>query len=125
MAVEYTSKAALVARWGSEEVTRSADRDPQDGVDDDAAITAACADASSLVESYVGAVIPAPGVLVMHATNIAMYLLSPATGGAYTVEKRQRYEDALAWLQMMKDSKGQLPEAGDDDKAATGIKVSA
>ena len=48
----YTSKAQIIDRWGTDEVVRSADRDPEDGVVDDAAVTAACADASSLIDSY-------------------------------------------------------------------------
>lgn len=123
MAVEYTSKAALVARWGADEVTRSADRDPQDGVDDVDAIAEACADASSLVESYVGTVDPPSKVLVMHATNVAMYLLSQAVGGAYTDEKRKRYDDALSWLKMM-GKKAEVPGLPDADKEATGVRTS-
>lgn len=113
----YTSKAQLIARWGTQEVTRSADRDPQDGVSEDAAIAAACADASSLVDSYLvqaGVKVPMEPVsdaLVLHATNIAMYQLSQAVGGAYTDEKRKRFEDATAWLKMQAAGNGQVPGA--------------
>ena len=122
MAVEYTSKAALVARWGTDEVTRSADRDPQDGVDDVDAIAEACADASSLVESYVGTIDPPSKVLVMHATNVAMYLLSQSAE-ILTEEKRKRYDDALSWLKMM-SKKVEVPGVPDADKEATGIRTS-
>ena len=66
----YTSKAQIIDRWGTDEVVRSADRDPEDGVVDDAAVTAACADASSLIDSYLERgghktpVDPVPDVLV-------------------------------------------------------------
>ena len=110
----YTSKALMIARWGTDEVTRSADRDPQDGVSEDDAIAAACEDASSLVDSYLvkaGIVVPvdpAPAVLVMHATNVAMYELSQGVA-TYTEEKRQRYDDAILWLKVMASGKGDLP----------------
>lgn len=111
----YTSKALMIARWGTDEVARSADRDPQDGVSEDEAIAAACEDASSLVDSYLvkaGIVVPvdpAPAVLVMHATNVAMYELSQGVGAAYTEEKRKRFEDAISWLKTMASGSGALP----------------
>lgn len=104
----------MIARWGTDEVTRSADRDPQDGVSEDDAIAAACEDASSLVDSYLvkaGIVVPvdpAPAVLVMHATNVAMYELSQGVA-TYTEVKRQRYDDAILWLKVMASGKGDLP----------------
>lgn len=111
----YTSKADLVTRWGSEETLRSADRDPQDGISEDAAIAAACLDACSLVDSYlvqakieVPVADPAPEVLAMHATNVAMYLLSQGVA-TYTEEKRKRYDDALAWLKALATGKADLP----------------
>lgn len=110
----YTSKAELFTRWGSEETTRSADRDPQDGIEEDDAIAAACLEASSLVDSYLVQakidvpVDPAPPVLTMHATNIAMYLLSQGVA-VLTDEKRRRYDDALAWLKLLATGKADLP----------------
>lgn len=120
----YTSKAQLIDRWGTDEVTRSADRDPQDGVSEDQAIAAACADASSMVDSYLVQagievpVDPAPAVLTMHATNIAMYELSQGAA-PYTEEKRKRYEDAIAWLKVIANGDGSLPGQEDADKPAT------
>lgn len=114
----YTSKAQMIDRWGSTAVLLSADRDPQDGATDDAAIDAACADASSLIDSYLAKggyatpVAPVPDVLTMHATNIAVYQLSPEVGGSYTKEKRQRYEDALAWLEAIAAGKIDMPQDG-------------
>lgn len=110
---EYTSKDALIARWGTDEVTRSADRDPQDGISEDDAIAAACEDATSLVESYLTQagvtlpVNPVPAVLTMHATNVAMYQLSQSQE-TYTEEKRKRYDDALSWLKGLAKDKGVL-----------------
>ena len=110
----YTSKAELVTRWGSQETLRSADRDPLDGVSEDAAIAAACLDACSLVDSYLVQakidvpVAPVPEVLTMHATNVAMYMLSQGVA-VLTEEKRLRYEDALSWLKLLATGKADLP----------------
>lgn len=126
----YTSKAQIITRWGATEVVLSADRDPQDGVADDAAITAACADASSLIDSYLVRagykvpVDPVPDVLVEKASDIAVYLLSQGVGASYTAEKRQRYEDALRWLEALADGKAELPGAPDASKTATGVRSS-
>lgn len=121
----YTSKAQIITRWGTDEVILSADRDPQDGVADDSAITAACEDASSLLDSYLARagyttpVNPVPPVLVERASDIAVYLLSSGPG-PYTKEKRQRYEDALRWAEDLVDGKAELPGAPDESKIATG-----
>lgn len=120
----YTSKAQIIDRWGTDEVVRSADRDPEDGVVDDAAVTAACADASSLIDSYLERgghktpVDPVPDVLVKYASDIAVYNLSQGTA-PYTEEKRKRYEDAIAWLESVAKNVGaDLPNAPDESKTA-------
>lgn len=125
----YTSKAQVVVRWGTNEVTLSADRDPQDGVPEDAAIEAACADASSLMDSYLARggydtpVDPVSPALVEKATDIAIYLLSQGTG-ALTDEKRRRYEDAIAWLREIAEGKtAELPDAPADAKIARGVRA--
>lgn len=111
----YSSKATLVTAWGTDEVTRSADRDPQDGISEDAAIAAACASADSLVDSYlvqasieVPVPAPVPEVLVMHATNVAMYQLSQGVA-VLTEEKRKRFDDAISWLRAIAAGKADLP----------------
>lgn len=125
----YTSKAQIITRWGATEVVLSADRDPQDGVADDAAITAACADASSLIDSYLVRagytvpVDPVPDVVVEKASDVAVYLLSQGQA-PYTEEKRKRYEDALRWLADIADGKAELPGAPDASKVATGARAS-
>ena len=119
----YTSKAQIITRWGTTEVVLSADRDPQDGVSDDAAIAAVCDDASSFIDSFLVSkykvpIDPVPAVLVEIASDIAIYKLSQGQG-PLTVEKRKRYDDALAWL--MRAAKGEdvgLPGAPDDQKVA-------
>lgn len=125
----YTSKAQIITRWGATEVVLSADRDPQDGVADDAAITAACEDASSLLDSYLARagyttpVNPVPPVLVERASDIAVYLLSQGPG-PLTVEKRTRYEDAIRWAQELVDGKTALPGAPEESQLARGGRAS-
>lgn len=129
----YTSKAEIENRWGKPATLLSADRDPQDGVTDDAAISAACSAASSLIDSYLAKggyatpVDPAPGVLTMHATNVAVYQLSAEIGSSYTDEKRKRYEDALAWCEAIASGKVKLPNpddgAGDVQPTTSGARA--
>lgn len=125
----YTSKAQVVVRWGTDETVLSADRDPQDGIADDAAIDAACADASSLMDSYFARagyetpVDPITDVLTLKATDIAIYLLSQGVG-ALTVEKRKRYDDALAWLEAIAEGKtAELPDGPEDGQVARGVRA--
>ena len=81
--------------------------------------------ASSLVDSYLARAgyetpaNPAPSVLTLKATDIAIYTLSFDVGGAYTEEKRKRYEDALRWLEALADGKVELP--GADPPAKTTV----
>jgi phage gp36-like protein len=116
----YTSKAQMVTRWGSPEVLRSADRDPQDAAVDDATVEAYCVDASSLVDSYLAKagyavpVNPAPAVLTLKATDIAIWLLSYDIGGAFTEVKERRYKNAIAWLEKLADGDVKLPGADAD-----------
>lgn len=127
----YTSKAEVITRWGTDETVLSADRDPQDGIADDAAIAAACQDASSLIDSYLARggyavpVDPVPPVLTLRASDIAIYLLSQGVG-ELTTEKRQRYDDALKWLEEIAAGNGkvELPGAPDDSKVARGVRTS-
>lgn len=125
----YTSKAQIITRWGATEVVLSADRDPQDGIADDAAIAAVCADASSLIDSYLARagykvpVDPVDDILVGRASDIAVYMLSQGQA-PYTKEKRQRYEDALAWLETIATGQAELPGVPDASKVATGARSS-
>lgn len=126
----YTSKAQIITRWGTDEVILSADRDPQDGAVDEAAVAAACEGASSLIDSYLkkgGYQVPADPVapvLVDKASDIAVYLLS-SSSGPYTTEKRQRYEDAIAYLEALAEGKKvELPDAPEAQSVAQGMRTS-
>ncbi|WP_235869857.1 gp436 family protein [Veronia nyctiphanis] len=79
-------------------------------------------DAAGLIDSYLGSryALPlneAPQVLTRLTIDIALYWLSEDGGGA-TDEKRQRFEDAIQWLEGV--AKGRielLPVDEEDDDA--------
>lgn len=99
----YATAAELVLIWGADEATRSADRN-FDTVEDAGAVAQALADASGEIDSYIGKAYelplaePYPQRLVRVCCDIAVYALSSSIA-PYTKEKRQRYEDALRWLE--------------------------
>lgn len=127
--MSYATLTTLVDQFGAEEVTRSADRD-LDGVADTDVVDRALADTDGIIDSRLAVVyeLPlaeVPAVLVAYAGDIALYRMSYDTG-TLTVEKRQRYEDAIAWLKEIASGKGKLggqPEP--DTKTAAGIRMTA
>lgn len=97
----YATLQTLIDQVGIDEVTRSSDRDAS-GAIDPGVVERALDDASSEIDSYVGAVYklplnPVPGIVVTYTGIIALYRMSLETG-SYTEEKRKRYEDAIRWL---------------------------
>lgn len=108
----YATQTNAETLYGAEYVLISADRD-KDDVADAAAITAALESASDRIDSYLAKVIPqdelplaSPGEHIKTFTiDIALYRLSPDSGGAYTKEKRVRYEDAIKWLEQVAEGK--------------------
>lgn len=100
----YASYSSLVKQYGEDEIINSADRD-RDGVADVDVVDQALDDADGIINSRIGVVykLPlqiVPPVLVAYAGDIALYKMSGATD-TYTEEKRQRYEDALKWLDQL------------------------
>lgn len=117
----YATLATLTTEYGTDEITRSSDRD-NDGVADVGVVDDACARASSFCDSYIGVkydvpLNPVPQVVVQHAGAIALYYLS-ADAGTLTDEKRRRYEDAVAWLRDLAAGKATL---GLEEPAAPAI----
>lgn len=113
----YLSQVGLITRFGEDEVMRGADHDNEDDPEV-GTVDAAIRDAEAEINSYLGAQydLPLPGVvdMVNPDTNtsvpdnlrritgdIAMYRLATDYGRTLTREKRKRYDDALAWLQMI------------------------
>lgn len=99
----------LQDRYGLDELVLVADRD-RDGVPDAEVILAALEDATSEVVSLIAGaatIDPAnvPRNLVRLTCNIARYYLS---GTAPTEDVRQRYEDAVAFLKLVRTGQAGL-----------------
>lgn len=97
----YATQTDLISRYGTSAVTTVSDRDGNGAIDTDA-VTAALADATSLMNSYLGRQYDLPltvesDELTRACADIAMYRLG-ADAATGTDELRRRYEDALAWL---------------------------
>ena len=100
--MSYATLQDAIDLYGETYVLTSVDRD-EDGASDTTAITDALTQASSFIDSYLGArydvpiPAPVPALLVKYEVDIAIYQLS-ADAGTGTDEKRRRYEDAEKWL---------------------------
>lgn len=97
----YATQADMVGRYGEDAVLLIADRD-RDGVIDPAVVERALTDATGEINSYLRAkyrlpLASVPEDLRRVACDIAHYRLSD-DATLLTEEKRQRYDDALAWL---------------------------
>lgn len=97
----YATLQTLVDQVGIGEVTLSSDRDGNQAIDV-GVVERALEDASSEIDSYIGAVYklplnPIPGIVITYCGIIALYRMSLETA-SYTEEKRKRYEDAIRWL---------------------------
>jgi len=93
-----------------------------DGRSDEAAalqkVAQALSDASALMDSFIeaGYALPlsvVPSVLKQHAYTLAFYYLNDELA---TEQPRQRYKDALHWLEAVKN--GELPLVVDSDNQA-------
>lgn len=109
--MSYASLATLVDQFGADSVILAADRD-QNGVADVGVVARALEHADGLINSRIGVkyklpIDPVPTVLIAYAGDIALYRMSLNTG-TYTEEKRQRYEDALKWLDAIAAGKAVL-----------------
>lgn len=110
----YATYDDMIAQWGLIEVTRSSDRDGDD-VADVGVVEKALDDATAEIDSYIAVIYklpinPVPFILTTHCGAMALYRMS-LDGGSYTKEKRQRYEDALKWLQAVAAGKASLDGA--------------
>lgn len=99
--MSYATQADIENRYGVDALLVVADRN-DDQVIDTEIVTAALADASAEIDSYVGARYPlplpmVPRVLSQLCVDIAFYKLS-ADADMATDERRLRYEDAINLL---------------------------
>ncbi len=100
--MSYATVDDMLARYGEDVVYPLVDKDHDDTLDD-AAASRSLRDASGLINSYIGTRYPLPlneipDLLTRLCVDIALYWLSEDAGGA-TEEKRQRFEDAIQWLE--------------------------
>jgi len=97
----YTSQAALIDRFGDEELLQLADRDG-DGIIDTAVVDQAIADADAEIDGYLGAaghvvpLDPVPTVIAALSADIARYRLYDDLPPDAV---RTRYEDARRMLE--------------------------
>lgn len=96
----YATEQNIIDRYDMSVLLIVADVD-NDGAVDSAKVDAALQDATDEIDAYIGAkytlpLTSTPSSLVRVCIDIALYRLSP--DGAYTEEKRIRYEDAIRFL---------------------------
>lgn len=97
----YITRDDIIASIGESDFVLLADRD-DDGVADTAVVDRAIASAESEVSSYVGQryalpLAETPPVLIGYTVDVAVYRLAD-TPDTMTEHRRQKYEDARAWL---------------------------
>ncbi len=117
----YANTQDIIDRYGEDFLFTLADRDRDDDLDT-TAVDNALSDASGLMDSYLSTrfALPLenmPALLKRLCIDIAVYWLSEDGGGA-TEEKRQRYEDTIAWLKRISKGETELG-LGSDSKGST------
>lgn len=96
----YATKDDAFDKYGEDYVLTSVTRDSKPDLK---AFSRALTNATSEIDSYVGArytvplVAPVPDIIVGYCVDIAIYK-SSADPGTHTDEKRRRYDDAVEWL---------------------------
>jgi phage gp36-like protein len=127
----YADLAAMVARFGQEEMIALTVADgaatwDADAVPDAAVAARALADASAMIDGYLASrttlpLATVPALLEPLCCDIARYMLASRRNDVPPEQMRARYEDALGWLAKVAsgqiglglDPQGQeLPEAG-------------
>ena len=107
----YATAAQMEEQFGTRELIALTDRDNVGAVDS-AVLARALADADAEIDSYLAGryTLPLAGTfpaLVRHACNLARYHLSGAD--VTEVEAvRNRYKDAIRWLESVRDGKTRL-----------------
>ncbi len=107
----YATEQDLIARYGKAAVIIASDRDG-DGQSDAGVIDTALADASALIDTYVGAryALPLDSVplsLKRCCVDIAMYQMS-ADAATATEEQRHRHSDAMKHLKAIANGTASL-----------------
>lgn len=122
--MSYTSKSALVSRFGAEELVQLTDGHGVGDIDD-TVLGVALIDADRFIDSYLRArytlpleaAVVADSNLDLVAANIVRYLLM---GARATEEVRDRYKDALTWLRDVQAGRASLGESDPAPAAGPG-----
>ena len=125
---DYATQADMEAIYGTDQVLLAADRDA-DGVVDPTSIASALSKATSEINSYIQARYNLPlSTVTEHleqiCCDIAMFRLS-ADSHAYTEERRERYKDAVKWLEKVAKGVVTLGVAEDTEDAQDAPTVDA
>lgn len=113
----YATAAAMIARFGEAELIRlSVAEGELDGVVDQAVVTTALADATSLVDSHVEQrfrtpLAPVPDAIVAATCDLARYRLTLGRNLAPGDAVKMARDEALAWLKRLADGDATLPGA--------------
>lgn len=107
----YATVEDITNRYGEDFLYTIADRDNDDTLDT-TAVESALSDASGLMDSYLSTrytlpLVEFPDFLKRLCADVAVYWLAE-DGGGTTEEKRQRYEDAVEWLERIAKGKAEL-----------------
>ncbi len=108
--MSYATLQSLIDRFGADEILQLSDRDvPPLGAINEAVVTRALTDAANTIDGYLAAryTLPLPSVpplLELFACDIARYRLMTRPPD----EARQRYTDALGWLDKVAQGKIEL-----------------
>lgn len=114
----YATIQEALDLYGDAYIQTSSDRNLDGKVDADA-LQDALDKASSLIDSYIGfrydvPVTPIPDILKQCAIDIAVYKSSPGRL-ARTKDKRDRYDDCIAWLKDVSNGKAAIIVEGNAD----------
>lgn len=104
----YATLADLQRAYGEELLHILADRDGGGSLDTEA-VDQALASASAMIDGYLGGrytvpVSPIPPILATYAVDIAVYNLASGPG-LMTDDRRERYKDAIRFLERVADGK--------------------
>lgn len=127
----YATPADLIKRFGEKEAIALSDRELT-GILDEAVLTGALEQAAAEIDGYLGGryalpLDPVPRILAGYACDIARYRLCGTGGVVVTEEIRDRYKDAvrfLEWAAQGKVSLGGMP-GGDTAPTSDGVVFNA
>lgn len=115
--MSYADKAAMVARFGEQELIGLTDRDGSLGEINDAVLNQALADANAMIEPYLGGrydlpLSETPPVLIRIACDFARYCLYDE---AMSEVVKQRHDEGLRFLERVAAGKVLLGGSGGNE----------